>query len=710
MAGSSELSKPPHVDSRFRSLPPKFVDRCILKPITMPIDAPDLEGTRGHAMLEGDASVDTMSLYIVQLEPSMHVVFNTRPISALLGYSRELHPEMTLERVHELLHPDDRDGLQRHVARIRTLADGAVAEYRHRMRTAAGAWAWIEVRDAVLTRDASGAALQVIGTAREITEQMRAAEALLASEARHRLLVETMLQGVVRHTADGTIIGLNAAAGRILGRPRDEVIGSDPVNEERNTIREDGALFPGLEHPSSVAQRTGQPCRGVVMGVYNWELREYRWLRVDAVPLFRRGESEPFEVYTVFEDITRERQNAVALQDAHTRKDHFIATLAHELRNPLAPIRNAVAVMRLTQSADAQLVWCQQIIDRQVSHMSRLLDDLLDASRISNGKLELRRERVRLADVIAQSVETARPLLDAAHHVLTIDLGPDEAIIDGDPMRVAQVFSNLLTNAAKYSEPGGRIAVTSEIEGAQVQVHVRDTGIGIDAQFLPRIFEMFGQVESALDRSQDGLGIGLSLAQALVEMHGGTISAHSDGPGLGTEFTVSLPLSISGAVAERAPMADTTMASGALRRVLVVDDNHDGCDSLAALLRLNGFGVETVYDGVEAIARARQWRPEVVLLDIGLPTLSGYDVCHAIRELVGGEAVLIFALTGWGSQADLERTRRAGFDAHFVKPIDIGALAGLMPLTRGEVAERTRFARSGLTEPEPVPGAPRSVP
>ena len=224
------------------------------------------------------------------------------------------------------------------------------------MRSAAVQWAWIEVRDAVLTRDAAGAALQVIGTAREITQQIRAAEALLASEVRHRALVKTLSQRVVCHKADGTIISLNAVAGRILGRPRSVDIGSEPVNEERNVICHDGTFCPGSEHPSSVAQRIGQPSRGMVMGVYNCKLREYRWLRVDAVPLVRRGESKPFEVYTVFEDITRERQNAVALQDVHTRKDHFIATFAHELRNPLAPIRNAVAVTRLTQSANAQLV------------------------------------------------------------------------------------------------------------------------------------------------------------------------------------------------------------------------------------------------------------------------------------------------------------------------------------------------------------------
>ena len=658
--------------------------------------------------MHGSTPSETVSLYIVQLHP-LKVVFNTRPISSLLGYSAQTHPEMTLDTVQELLHPEDESRLQAYVARLQTLADGEVTEFRHRMRAATGDWAWIEVRDAVLTRDDDGIPVQVIGTAREVTARMSAADALLASEARHRLLVETMLQGVVRHAPDGTIVGLNAAAERILGRPREQFLGSDPVSEERNTIRENGAPFPGADHPSSVAMRTGEPCRGVVMGVYHWELREYRWLRVDAVPLVRRGETVPYEVYTVFEDISRERQNAQALQDAHTRKDHFIATLAHELRNPLAPIRNAVAVMRLKGNDDPQLIWCQEVIDRQVGHMSRLLDDLLDASRISSGKLELRRQRVALADVIAQSVETARPLLDAAHHTLTISLGTPGACIDGDPMRVAQVFSNLLTNAAKYSEPGGTITVTSEVQDSMLQVRVRDTGIGIDAQHLPRIFEMFGQVESALARSQDGLGIGLSLAQALVEMHGGHISVHSEGPGQGTEFTVSLPLSQSEPLAIGATVANAAMRPGTQRRVLVVDDNRDGGDSLAALLRLSGFAVETVYDGVEAIARARHWLPEVVLLDIGLPTISGYDVCHAIRQGARGDVVLMIALTGWGSQADLDLARMAGFDAHFVKPVDIAALAALLPLSRAQVHERSGFGDAARRQLAGMQNTPRPV-
>ncbi len=625
---------------------------------------------------------DAVTLYVCDLNP-LQIVFNTRTIAAMLGYSAETHPEMTLDAVHELMHPDDLPRMAAHVARLHALADGEIAEFRHRMRAATGAWSWIETRDAVLNRDESGAPRQVLGTAREVTEQMRAEEALRASEARHRLLAETMLQGVVHHAQDGTIITMNPAAERILGRPRDELLGSDPAHEAWNTIREDGTTFPGEEHPASVSLRTGQPVRGVVMGVYNWERREYRWLRVDAVPLTRRGEVLPYEVYTVFEDVTQARRTEQALREAHTRKDHFIATLAHELRNPLAPIRNAVSVLRLKGYDDPAMVWCQSVIDRQITHMARLLDDLLDASRITSGKLELRRAQVTLPQVLAQALETARPLLDAARHTLTVQLAEPAAVLDGDLMRLAQVFGNLLTNAAKYTEPGGQISITSAHAHGEVTVCVRDTGIGIDAAYLPRIFEMFGQVESALERSQGGLGIGLSLARALVEMHGGRVSARSEGRGRGTEFVVHLPLSTE-PLAHAVRSAPVDLPAVTARRILVVDDNRDGADTLAMLLRLRGYEVEAAYDGPAALDGAERFRPAVLVLDIGLPTLNGYEVCETLRGRDGGASMLIIAVTGWGSTPDLERADRAGFDAHFVKPVDMDRLLQLLPLSREE--------------------------
>lgn len=497
---------------------------------------------------------------------------------------------------------------------------------------------------------------------------------LTASEARHQLVVETMLQGVVQHAADGSITGMNAAAVRILGKPRELFIGSDPVREERNTIREDGTIFPGVEHPSSIAQWSGQPVRGVVMGVFNRERNEYRWIRIDAVPLVHPGEAAPYEVYTVFEDITRQREVEQALRDAHTRKDQFIATLAHELRGPLAPIRNAIAVQRLKGYTDPEMTWSQDLIDRQVGHMSRLLDDLLDASRITSGKLEMRREPVPLADVIASAVETARPLLDAAGHALDVSLGAQPILVDADAVRLAQVFSNLLTNAAKYTEPGGRVEVVAVVDGADVVTRVRDTGIGIPVEHLSRVFDMFGQVPSVVDRSQGGLGIGLSLARALVHLHDGVITVHSDGVGRGTEFTVRLPRSGAPRATPSRGAPPVAAPPVVQRRVLVVDDSRDGCDSLAALLRVSGYDTATAYDGPEALAQVAAWAPEVVVLDIGLPGMNGYDVCRALRSRPTGQGLLLVALTGWGAAADQQLAAQAGFDAHFTKPVALEAL------------------------------------
>ena len=653
---------------------------------------------------------DKVTLYVCRLQP-LEIVFNTQPIVVMLGYDAVTYPHMTLETVHELIHPDDLPRLTAHVQRLHTLADGEIAEFRHRMRAPSGHWAWIETRDAVHTRNAAGAPLEVIGTAREITDQMRTAEALVASEARHRLLAETMLQGVVHHGADGRIIALNPAAERILGRPREDFIGGDPQREERNTICVDGSLFPGSEHPASVAIRTGEPCRDVVMGVYNWERREYRWLRVDAVPLLRRGETTPYEVYTVFEDITERLQSERALRDAHTRKDHFIATLAHELRNPLAPIRHAVALQQLRGSTDPELAWSQSIIDRQVGHMTRLLDDLLDASRIASGKLELRREPVLLATIVAQAIETARPLLDAAQHILTVSLPGEDIPLDADPMRLAQVFANLLTNAAKYTEPGGRISLSASVDDAHlVEVRVTDSGIGIDSANLTRVFEMFGQVEAAVDRSQGGLGIGLSLAQSLVDMHGGRIAVHSDGPGHGTEFTVHLPLR---AAPESAPRGVAPLHTASIgttrRRILVVDDNVDGCDTLAALLGLLGFEVETAYDGRRALEREVAFLPHVVLLDVGLPGMNGYEVCAALRARPRGDDLVIIAVTGWGAAADLQRAMDAGVDGHLVKPADMSQLAQLLALPREGVRERNAEHRQRGASTSRTNDAPRPV-
>lgn len=366
------------------------------------------------------------------------------------------------------------------------------------------------------------------------------------------------------------------------------------------------------------------------------------------------------------------------LSEADRRKDEFLATLAHELRNPLAPIRNGLQLIRLAGGDRATVEQARTMMERQLTQLVRLVDDLMDLSRISRGKIDLRTERVRLAAVVESAVETSRPLIEQMGHELTIVLPEQPVTLDADPTRLAQVFLNLLTNAAKYSDRGAHIRLVAEREGSDVVVSVTDTGIGIPADQLPRIFQMFTQVERSLEKAQGGLGIGLSLVKRLVEMHGGSIEARSDGPGQGSEFDVRLPVvaEASGPHAADAPGERAIPRSSA--RILIVDDNKDGADSLAMMLRIMGNDTRTAYDGQEGVALAEQFRPDVVLLDIGLPKLNGYEACRRIREQDWSKGMVIIAMTGWGQEEDRRRSHEAGFDHHLVKPVAPGALMQLL--------------------------------
>ena len=364
------------------------------------------------------------------------------------------------------------------------------------------------------------------------------------------------------------------------------------------------------------------------------------------------------------------------LRDADRRKDDFLATLAHELRNPLAPIRNAVQILKAKGPEDPTLTWSRDVIDRQVHHMARLLEDLLDVSRISREKLELRKERVDIASVIDVAVETSRPLIDANRHKLVAQVPPGSLRVDGDPVRLAQVFANLLNNAAKYTPERGTIAISVRREGRDVVVSVKDDGIGIRKEMLPRVFDMFSQAEPALGRSQGGLGIGLSLVKGLVELHGGTVTAQSEGQDRGSEFTVRLPLLSAGD--DPTESGGPSAASAAKHRVLVVDDNVDSADSLAALLEIMGCEVMTAYNGEDALTAAEAFQPTVMLLDIGMPRMTGYEVCRRAREQPWGRRLFVVAMTGWGRAEDRCRTKEAGFDHHLVKPVDTSALLALL--------------------------------
>jgi len=365
------------------------------------------------------------------------------------------------------------------------------------------------------------------------------------------------------------------------------------------------------------------------------------------------------------------------LRDADRRKDEFLATLAHELRNPLAPIRNALHITRLAATDSAALEQARAMMERQLEQMVRLIDDLLHVSRITRGKLVLRKERVELATVINGAVDTTRPLIEAAGHALTITLPPMPIYLDGDPLRLAQIFSNLLNNAAKYTERGGHIWLTAVTDRGNVVVSVRDNGVGIPQEALPRIFEMFAQVDRSLEKSQGGLGIGLTLVKRLVELHGGSVEANSEGVGKGSEFKARLPMAV--APVSPARDSDKTQKPTPLRcRILVADDNRDAAESMSMMLRLMGNEVRTVNDGEQAVDEAAAFRPDVILLDIGMPKLNGYDVARSIRSQRWGAQPFLVALTGWGQAEDRQRALDAGFDQHFTKPVPPDVLAQLL--------------------------------
>ena len=379
-----------------------------------------------------------------------------------------------------------------------------------------------------------------------------------------------------------------------------------------------------------------------------------------------------------------ERANAAlhagkeALRDADRRKNEFLATLAHELRNPLAPVRNAVEILRMKGPDIPELHWARDIIDRQTQAMTRLIDDLMDISRINQGKLELKREQVELANIVQGAIETSRPLIESMGHELTVTLPPGPVIVDADLTRLAQVFLNLLNNAAKYTERGGRIDLRAELQGSDVVVSVTDTGIGIPADKLPTLFEMFSQVEEALSRSQGGLGIGLCLVKRLVEMHGGSVEAKSGGLGQGSEFVVRLPIVVEQTYPRQASDDGDQAQPTSDLRILVVDDNRDAAESLAMLLKMMGNNVHTAHDGEEAVTAAREFQPQLVLCDIGLPKLNGYEACRQMKAQAWDKNMILIAVTGWGQDDDRRKSAAAGFDHHLIKPVDPQALMKLL--------------------------------
>ncbi|HTU26833.1 MAG TPA: response regulator, partial [Pirellulales bacterium] len=400
-----------------------------------------------------------------------------------------------------------------------------------------------------------------------------------------------------------------------------------------------------------------------------------RWIANRGRAFFDR-ELKTLRLIGTLIDISYRKETELQLLEADRRKNEFLASLAHELRNPLAPIRNSTEILLLTKPADPQLEWAANVIDRQVRQLTRLVDDLLEMSRITTGKLEVRRQTVDMASVIRASIETSLPLLEQGRHQLSVELPAKPVLVEADPIRMAQVLSNLLNNAAKYTDPGGQVQVQLTSTGGQAVISVRDSGTGIPAELLPHVFDMFMQADRHADRSQSGLGIGLTLVKRLVEMHEGTIEARSEGTGRGSEFVVRLPLAQRCEPLESPPI-DRHALVGSLR-ILVVDDNVDAANSLAEMLKLIGNDVRVAHDGLAGLHQAEAFRPQVALLDLGMPGLDGCDVCRRIKQQDWGKAITVVALTGWGQEEDRRRTGEAGFDHHLIKPVDFGTLSELL--------------------------------
>jgi len=389
--------------------------------------------------------------------------------------------------------------------------------------------------------------------------------------------------------------------------------------------------------------------------------------------------------------VALQRKMQDALTESDRRKDEFLATLAHELRNPLAPVRNAIHILRARMPPTPELQWARDVIDRQVTQMTRLIDDLMDVARITRGTFELRRHRAGLHEVIRVAVETSRPVIDASRHELTVRLPSEPVYLDADVIRLAQVFSNLLNNAAKYTPSGGRIAVTAERDADTVSLAVQDSGVGIPPPMLAQVFEPFTQLDRSLERAQGGLGIGLALAKRLVGMHGGSIEAYSEGPGKGSRFVVRLPISTHQSVPRPAVLEGRGPAAArGGQRVLVADDNYDSATSLSMLLNDAGYETRTAGDGAQALETADEFRPDIALLDIGMPKLNGYELARRIREQDWGRGVLLIAVTGWGGADHRRQTSEAGFDHHLTKPVDPAALTRLLVSLQTEADDAIR--------------------
>ncbi|HZF29429.1 MAG TPA: PAS domain S-box protein [Gammaproteobacteria bacterium] len=577
-----------------------------------------------------------------------------------------------------LVIPPDR--LAEEDAIIASLKAGRRVEHFETVRQRAdGSQLWVSLTVSPL-RDEAG---DVIGASKMVTD-IDARKRAEAERQRFATLIENSTDFVGICDLDGVPLFINHAGLQMIGL--DDLEQARRVHVRDFFFPEDRERIRAEFFPAVLENGHGE----VEIRFRHFKTRAAIWMSYKVVTLTDDA-GRPVAIGTVSQDITQRkrlednlRALAADLSEADARKDEFLATLAHELRGPLAPLSNVLEVWKRTDDP-AKLEQARDTMARQLGQMVRLVEDLLDLNRITHNRLELRRRRVNLADVIHQAVEASRPLADSLGHGLRVELPAEPAWLSADAARLAQVFGNLLNNACKYTEAGGAISLTAERHGGEIVVTVSDTGIGIPADQLDTIFDMFIQADSAPEKSRGGLGIGLTLVKRLVRMHDGTVEAHSEGRGHGSRFVVRLPvLEERAAASEQLAAAAQPVAAPRGRRVLIVDDNADSAVSLAMLLQLEGNETYTAHDGVEALEAVDEHRPDVALLDIGLPKLNGHDVARRIRERPWGKHITLIAVTGWGQDEDRRKSREAGFDAHLVKPVDRGALAQVLrSLDRG---------------------------
>ena len=521
---------------------------------------------------------------------------------------------------------------------------------------------WANVIIAAL-RDDEGKLIGFSKITRDLTDRRLHEEALRQSEERFRLLVDAVEDyAIYMLDPEGAVASWNLGAHRIHGHAREEIIGK---HFSRFFTPEDVAAGKPWEE-LAVARRGG---RAEVDG---WRMKkngDHFWARCVLTAVYDDdGHLRGFAKVT--QDLT-ERRHAQDLEKAAKKVNEFIAMLAHELRNPLAPIRSAVEVMAHARGDATTMEVMRQTIDRQSAQLTRIVDDMIDIARITKGSLVIEHEPVELAEVVRRALETASPAIETGEHTLEVEVPASGLVVYGDRDRLTQLLANLLNNAARYTPPGGRITLRAHRENGHGILSVRDTGRGIEPQIIERIFDMFVQGRSPLERVGGGLGIGLALARRIAELHGGTLVAKSEGEGKGSEFVLRLPLS-SASVADAAPAQGENIATP--RRILVVDDNVDAASTLDLLLRSLGHETRVAHDGAKALDIAAEFRPEVILLDIGMPGLDGYEVARRLRAMNHGQTFRIVAVTGWGQEADRMKTKEAGFDLHLVKPVDLGVL------------------------------------